>query len=79
MFDEAMQTIIEHSSRCVSLVSAASLWLLYVLALTCLFVVWAGQVVPTRGSRSCKFGFDDDVYVECGVIDECVSSAYADN
>ena len=38
MFDEAMQTIIEHSSRNVSLVSAASLWLLFVLALTFLFV-----------------------------------------
>ena len=38
MFDEAMQTIIEHSSRYVSLVSAASLWLLYVLALTHLLV-----------------------------------------
>ena len=48
MFDEAMQTIIEQSSRSVSLVSAASLWLLYVLALTCLFVCCLGQVVPTR-------------------------------
>jgi len=60
MFDEAMQTIIEHSSRCVSLVSAASLWLLYVLALTCLFVCWLAALDCTSGSNSMTRSCDDD-------------------